>query len=333
MNQRSLGRTGSRVSELGFGTGAIGGLFVRGDHAEQRRAVARALEAGITYFDTAQSYGDGRSESNLGRVLRELDAWDRVTVGTKVRLQPSDLSDPKRAIRRSLEESLRRLGRDTVDLLQLHNPLAGDARVGALETASGGSLGLDAVLGEVTDGLHEAVQSGRARLVGFTGLGDAAALRALVAASHFATIQAYFNALNPSAGFPGASGGGQDFAGIIDAAADAAMGVIAIRVMAAGAVSAAPERHANAGDPGTPLAARAEYSRDLERARPLRAAAADLGLEGPLELALRFALSKRGISTVLVGYSDLGQLEDAIRWTERGPLTADAMARLVQMAR
>ncbi len=55
MQQRDLGKTGLRVSALGFGTGAIGGLFVRGDPAERRRAVARALEAGITYFDTAPS--------------------------------------------------------------------------------------------------------------------------------------------------------------------------------------------------------------------------------------------------------------------------------------
>lgn len=60
MEQRTLGRTGLRVSALGFGCGAIGGLMVRGDPAEQRRAVAHAIQAGITYFDTAPSYGDGR---------------------------------------------------------------------------------------------------------------------------------------------------------------------------------------------------------------------------------------------------------------------------------
>lgn len=61
MEQRVLGKTGLRVSALGFGGGAVGGLLVRGDRAGQARAAARALEAGITYFDTAPSYGDGRS--------------------------------------------------------------------------------------------------------------------------------------------------------------------------------------------------------------------------------------------------------------------------------
>ena len=86
MKYRILGRTGLKVSELGFGCGSIGGLLVRGEYPMMRRAVARALELGITYFDTASLYGDGQSEVNLGAVLRELRA-DPI-VGTKVRLGP-----------------------------------------------------------------------------------------------------------------------------------------------------------------------------------------------------------------------------------------------------
>ncbi|HKV44441.1 MAG TPA: aldo/keto reductase [bacterium] len=316
------------MSALGYGSGAIGGLFVRGDPEEQRRAAARALDAGITYFDTAPSYGDGRSETNLGRVLRELAAWGRVVVGTKVRLQPADLRHPKDAILRSAKESLKRLGRDSIDLLQLHNPVRPGGAV-----AGGNALDLGTVLGEIADGLREASRQGLAAHVGLTGLGDAAPLRAVIGSGRYATIQTYFNALNPSAGFAGASGGGQDFGGLIDAAAAAAMGVIAIRVMAAGAVSATPQRHANAGDPGDPLARGAEYGRDLERARGLAALGGEVGVEGPLELALRFALAKPGVSTVLVGYSDLTQLEDAIRWTARGPLPPDAVNRILALAR
>jgi len=111
MEQRPFGSTGLTVSALGFGCGAVGGLLVRGDADEQRRAVSRALDAGITYFDTAAQYGDGRSEENLGRVMRELGAWSRVVVGTKVRLRPRDLSSSETAIRASLEASLRRLDR------------------------------------------------------------------------------------------------------------------------------------------------------------------------------------------------------------------------------
>jgi aryl-alcohol dehydrogenase-like predicted oxidoreductase len=324
VEQRQLGRTGLRVSALGFGCGSVGGLMVRGDPAEQRRAVARALAAGITYFDTAPLYGGGRSEENLGRVLSELGAWERVLVGTKVRLAPEDRADPATAIRRSLEQSLRLLGRGSVDLLQLHNAVAGDGHEGAVAA--------DEVLGAVADGMRRVVRDGLVRHAGCTGLGDAAALKQVIGSGAFATMQAYVNALNPSAGFAGVTGGGQDFEGLIDAAAGAGLGVIAIRVLAAGALAAA-ERAANAGGPGRPLVAGGEYERDLERARGLGPLAPELGLESPAELSLRFVLARPGVSTALVGYSDAVQLEDAIRWAERGPLPAGAVRRVLDAAR
>lgn len=332
MEQRVLGKTGLRVSALGFGAGAVGGLLVQGDRTDQTRTVARALEAGITYFDTAPSYGHGRSEENLGRVLRELGAWGRVVVGTKVRLLPADLSDPIATVQRSCEESLRRLGRDAVDLLHLHNPIADGGPVG--EPGAGGSrpLVLETVIGLVAEGMQRVVARGLVRHIGITGLGDTPGVHTVVTAGQFATVQTYFNAVNPSAGFPGASGRAQDFAGLIGAAAAAGMGVIAIRVMAAGALLGHARRHPNAGDPGPLLVRGGEYERDLERSHAIQALAAELGYDSPLELALRFALTTRGISTVLVGFSDLGQLEDALRWTSRGPLPGDIVRRVVDLA-
>jgi len=70
MEYRELGKTGLRVSALGFGCGNVGGLMIRGTAAERERAIARAVELGINYFDTAPSYGDGQSEQNLGAALR-----------------------------------------------------------------------------------------------------------------------------------------------------------------------------------------------------------------------------------------------------------------------
>jgi len=329
MEQRPLGATGLTVSALGYGSGSIGGLFVRGARDEQRRAVARAIEAGITYFDTAPQYGDGRSEENLGRVLRELDAWGRVVVGTKVRLDDAGRDDAPAAIARSLEASLRRLGRDHVDLLQLHNPIVADASPSG---ASSGAVGLAVVRDGIGEGLRLVKARGLARHIGFTGLGATDALRAAVAGG-LETVQAYFNAVNPSAGFPGAAGGEQDFAGLIDVAAAAGMGVIAIRVLAAGALAARPERHPNAGDPSHPLIQGAGYDRDLERAAELQTLATEAELDGPVELAVRFALGKPGVSTVLVGFSDVAQLEDVVRWAERGPLPAALMQRIVDAAR
>ena len=77
MQMRVFGRTGMQLSVLGFGCGAVGGLMVRGDPADQERTIARALAAGVNYFDTAVLYGDGESEKNLGRVLQKLKPRQR----------------------------------------------------------------------------------------------------------------------------------------------------------------------------------------------------------------------------------------------------------------
>src|SRR6058998_1685175 len=100
---------------LGFGAWAVGGRSwgATGDAAERESAIRRALERGITFFDTAPTYGDGESERLLGRVLRA--PRERVAIATKV--GPHD--DP----RASLEGSLRRLASDYVDLIQLHEAL------------------------------------------------------------------------------------------------------------------------------------------------------------------------------------------------------------------
>src|SRR5579884_2458047 len=88
MDRRVLGRTGLEVSLLGFGCGAVGGLMVKGAAADQERAVARALDLGVNYFDTASMYGNGESEKNLGRVWKALKP--KAYVGTKVRLPATE---------------------------------------------------------------------------------------------------------------------------------------------------------------------------------------------------------------------------------------------------
>jgi aryl-alcohol dehydrogenase-like predicted oxidoreductase len=329
MEQRDLGRTGLRVSVLGYGAGAGGGLMVLGEATEQTRAVGRAIDAGITYFDTAPGYGNGRSEENLGRALRELGAWGHVVVGTKVRLAAKDYADPAAAIRRSCEESLRRLGHDSADLLQLHNPVClGDQG----SSPTGDDVPLAEVLGAVAEGMQAVQRAGLVAHIGFTGLGDTGALHAIARDGRFTTVQGYFNVLNPSAGYAGATGEGQDFAGLIDTASASGVGVIAFRALAAGALIGRPDRHPNAGAPDAPLDGGLTYEGNTQRARALAPISAGLGLENPVELALRFAQGKTGISTVLVGFSDLAQLEDALRWTARGPLPATTAEQIVTLA-
>lgn len=164
MDYRELGRTGLRVSTLGFGCGNVGGLIVRGTPAERERAVARGIELGINYFDTASIYGDGLSERHLGQALRALRA--DVLVGTKVRLTSGDLAGIPAAITRSTDESLRRLGMDRVDLMQFHNPIAVDRR--------GNAVSAKDVLQTVLPALARLVEQGKARFFGVTALGDTA---------------------------------------------------------------------------------------------------------------------------------------------------------------
>ncbi len=88
MQRRKLGRTGLEISILGFGAGAVGGLMTKGAAADQERAIARAVDQGINYIDTASIYGNGESERNLGRVLKALKP--NIVLGTKVRLKAAD---------------------------------------------------------------------------------------------------------------------------------------------------------------------------------------------------------------------------------------------------
>jgi aryl-alcohol dehydrogenase-like predicted oxidoreductase len=174
--------------------------------------------------------------------------------------------------------------------------------------------------------------AGLTRYLGFTGLGDPEALLALANTGLFDSVQAYFNVINPSAGHPVKPDfPGQDFGLLIDKAAEKRMGILAIRVMAAGAITGSSERHpiaaTNSGDltPGT------TYETDLADARKIVQAIEPSGLRSTAELAVRFALSKPEVSTVLVGFSDTEQLEEAVRWANAGPLSPDVFRRLAEV--
>ncbi|MGD0715401.1 MAG: aldo/keto reductase [Gaiellaceae bacterium] len=120
MNARLLGKTGYHVSEIGFGAWAIGGDWGETDDRESLAAMHAAADAGVTFFDTADVYGDGRSERLVGRLLRERD--ERLLVATKFgRRVPLDLASyTYENFRGWLERSRENLGVDAVDLVQLH---------------------------------------------------------------------------------------------------------------------------------------------------------------------------------------------------------------------
>jgi aryl-alcohol dehydrogenase-like predicted oxidoreductase len=320
MKYNILGRTGLQVSQLGFGCGSIGGILVRGEYPAMRKVVSRAVELGVNYFDTAPHYGSGQSEVNLGAILRELKA--DVLIGTKVRLTGEDMGGIGAAIARSAEGSLRRMGREAVDLIQLHNHLGWQRRVDknlvSLED-------LDATI-RAFESLH---RQGKVRAWGITGMGPSEALLEAVGKGGFQTIQLPYNLLNQSAGAPPPAGFPfQDYGQLIDRSAEREMGVIAIRILAGGALSGATERHPVAAKWVNPIASETFYSADVVRARRYEFLVEEGRAENLVEAAVRFAISKPGVATALLGISSLDQLEQAVRYVERGPLSEESRERI-----
>lgn len=187
MNYRPLGRTGLRVSELCFGTMTFGGegmYKVIGEtaQAEADRLVGRCLDAGMNFFDTADTYSGGRSEQILGRALGA--RRQEIVVATKVRGRvgpgPNDVGLSRGHIMDSVDRSLRRLGTDYIDLYQIH--------------------GYDALSpwDETLRALDDLVRTGKVRYIGASNLAAWHLMKALGISAHdrlarFETMQSYYS--------------------------------------------------------------------------------------------------------------------------------------------
>lgn len=187
MQYHLLGQTELRVSRLCLGCMTFGEPD-RGKHAwtlpedSSRPIIQRALEGGINFFDTANSYSDGSSEEIVGRALRDFARRDEVVVATKVYHQVGDLEEglSRAQILRSIDDSLRRLGMDYVDLLQIHR---WDYRTPIEETL---------------EALDEVVKSGKARFIGASSMharqfAHALALQKTNGLAQFVTMQDHYN--------------------------------------------------------------------------------------------------------------------------------------------
>lgn len=159
MEYRAFGTTGLTLSALSFGASALGGVFRNVDEGEAIRAVHAALDAGITYFDVAPSYGATRSEAILGKALLGIPR-DRYVLSTKVGKyskadESPDFDYSAARIRAELDASAARLGTDRFDILYIHD-IEYDAR-----------RNLEAGLGEALDTVHALKAEGRTRAVGY----------------------------------------------------------------------------------------------------------------------------------------------------------------------
>ena len=324
MENRLLGRTGLRVGAFTFGCGAIGGLMVRGTDREQREAIAIALNAGINYFDTAPFYGDGASETNLGRALGA--NINHALVGTKVRMSPNSnyaAADMAGEMATSLEGSLRRLGRDSVDLLQLHHPLSAEGQRPGMTA--------DFVLNAIAPAMQRLQAQGKVKYIGITALGDAAEIKRVIDSGAFDTAQVPFNLLNATAGGMAnkLTRDADDYADMLETMAAKNTGTIGIRILAGGALSASLDREPLAATVSIPIGQGigmgADYAADVEAARRFGALIDAGEATSFVDLALRYTLSNPLLSTLALGLSSLEQLQLAVASFERGPLSASAL--------
>ena len=320
MKYQTLGSTGIPVSAISFGAGPVSGLMTSADLKRQASVVESALEAGINWFDTAATYGSGRSEESLGEVLSSLAAHDRVHVASKVRLMPEHLDEIPRHVFASVQESLRRLQRPKLTLLQLHNSITPSRGDEPTSLTPADVLGPGGVLGAC----EKLRAEGLVDFFGLTGIGSPAALREVVASGEFATVQTPYHLLNPSAGESAPEGFGEtDYGNIIGACVDLGMGVFAIRVFAAGALLGnRPSDHTRK----TPFFPLSLYERDTRRAKRLQEildARIDMH-----ELAVRFVLSHPGVTSAILGFGEPAHVESAIRAMSSGPLSPQLLENI-----
>src|ERR1700735_4183857 len=171
MEYTKLGRTGLDVSRICLGCMSYGGGN-QGNHAwslsenESRPFIKKALEAGINCFDTANRYSLGHSEEILGRAVKDFARRDEVVIATKVygrmRPGPNGAGLSRKAILAEMDNSLRRLGMDYVDLYQVHR------------------FDRETPIEETLEALHDLVKAGKVRYIGASSMHAWEFARALV---------------------------------------------------------------------------------------------------------------------------------------------------------
>lgn len=303
MKYERLGNTELVVSELGFGAWAIGGnafgnSYGPTDDAVSVAAVHQALASGCTFFDTADVYGHGHSETLLGQALRQAGKLGDVVIASKVGADfggehvVPDFSP--RHIRRAIGATLRRLGRDYLDLYQLHNPPASVVRDGAAFEA-----------------LEALAAAGTIRHYGVS-IGTVDEGRACLESGKPQTLQLVYNALSLVDARPVA-------APLFSAAAERGVGLIAREPLANGALAGGhgADREYGTGDNRLHWSAarRQRYAALAESLRAFAPPGATLA-----QTALRFVLDEPAIATCVVGVKTPEQARENFAAADLPPL-------------
>ncbi|QGJ68753.1 NADH-specific methylglyoxal reductase [Planctomycetales bacterium 10988] len=301
METRRLGRTDLQISRL-----SVGGLFtssLAGGEQETRRILEQAIDFGINAIDTAPAYAD--SEATLGKALKGLNS--PLILSTKLGGRPQPF-DPQSAagLRSSVEESLRLLGRDSIDILHIHEP--------DRPQQYSWWTSYDPLEGPVLDVMRELKERG---LVRFFGLGGTTVteLTALMKTDLFDVV---LTAFNYNALFREAA------TELLPTAAQLDMGVFLGSTLGQGFLA---RRHDKEVQQRPIWLSKQRQEQLLAYYRLLD----ESGLS-PVELCLRFAMGHLAVSTIPVGCKTMEHLKTSVAAVEKGPLPADVLNRLDEIA-
>jgi L-glyceraldehyde 3-phosphate reductase len=296
-----------------------------GDDLEQMTLVVdRAIKAGVNWFDTAARAANGKAETNLGKILKNLG--HKPMISTKVHLDPTNTKDIPGQIERALHESLERLQVDKIELYQLGNWIEGSSTDLALKTEDVlGRVGAIASIEKMRD-------QGLAKWIGITALGDAGLCKRLIESGRIDTAQVFFNMINPTAAHPvprrtldqtmKKASRGQDFTGLLEACIEKNVGVITIRTLAAGAIVGYMTDYASR------IVTKDTDVDDVARkAVELRKLLGDRS-GNYAQAAVRFALSFPGIHTIDYTANLIPHLDEGVDAVAMGPLDAGILAEL-----
>jgi aryl-alcohol dehydrogenase-like predicted oxidoreductase len=314
MKYRDFGTTGLKVSEIAFGAGAVGGLLINQKDESKRQAFRMALDAGINWFDTAPSYGNGQSEESLGWLLQEVEESPYISTKFTIDTRNPDIYGQ---IERSLIGSLDRLKLGKVTVLQLHN------HIGA--TTDKRILGISEILKPhgVLDILDGFKAQGMIDHFGITALGDTTSITKVIKSNRITSAQVYFNLLNPSAALtPPASWPYYNFTGLVDTCFEHGVAPMNIRVFSAGVI-ATEVRHGREA----PLTLGDTVESEERKAKAIFEALGDR-YGSRAQTAIRFALAQSRLACVVIGLAELSHLSEAIEAEDLGPLSDTALTEI-----
>ena len=322
MKYRPFGKTGLNISEVVIGGGYVGGILINPDNGIKRKALRRALAAGVNWIDTAPTYGNGQSETNLGWLLPELKKEQQPYLSTKVRLDPSNLSDISGQVEASINASLKKLNRQSVDLLQLHNMISTEVTDRAVTL----SHALQAV--DCFDRLRE---QGLIKYIGYTALGDGACCIAAANSGRFDSAQVYYNLINPSASWSKKRRwDAYNFSGLMAACEANGVAIMNIRVFAAGVLVTENRHGRELQVTGSDVPSEEALTRRVMNTLNLKTdGLTPYGTRS--QAAIRFALSEKRLACSIVGIAELMHLDQAIAASDMGPLPSQTLTALEKL--